>query len=323
MTRDTEDDPPFRGEIRLVGIRRVSHGLGVPKRPGLSEDQEWRRDLRAYRLVLPPDAVFTHLTGARLLGWQLPRLPDAVPVFAAVTGDARRPRRHGLICSRLVERHPPTWRYGLPVDSAEEILLRASRDLGLLDVLILLESALRLGHIDHARMTILLASGRPGVRMLREAWRRATGKSDSGGETVLQAFHVVMDVPFRPQAEVRDGDGRLIATADIHVLGTSYLHEYDGEHHRRKDQQKVDLRRERGIAASSYVRKGFVLDDLLNHAVVVMHEIDTALDRPHDLGRVRRWRRMVDNSMYSEVGRSRVMNRWRRLGGIVDWSGSA
>jgi hypothetical protein len=318
-----DDDLPFRGEIRLAGQRRVSHGLGVRKMTGLSHEQEWHRDLEAYLMVLPSGAAFTHLTGARLLGWQLPRLPEQVPVFAAVTGDASRPRRHGLICSRLVERQAPVLCHGLPVEAAEEILLRAARDLSLLDVLILLESALRLGHIDQDRMTALLASRRPGVRMLREAWRRATGKSDSGGETVLQAFHFVMEVPFRPQAELYDDSGRLIARADIHVLGTNYLHEYDGAHHRRKDQQAVDLRRARGLAASSYVRKGFVLDDLINHPVVLMHEIDDVLGRPHDLGRLRRWRRLVDNSMYSDVGRDRVMNRWRRLGGIVDWTGSA
>jgi hypothetical protein len=323
MSNESDDDLPFRGEIRLARLRRVSHGLGLVKKPDLSNDEEWRRDLRAYLLVLPPGAAFTHLTGARLLGWQLPRLPDQVPVFAAVTGSASRPRRHGLICSRLVERGEPVRRHGLPVERGEEILLRAARDLGLLDLLILLESALQLGHVDHDRMTALLASRRPGVRMLREAWRVATGKSHSAGETVLQAFHRAMDVPFRPQAEVHDGDGYLVAQADLHVLGTNYLHEYDGEHHRRRDQQRVDLRRDRGLTASSYVRKGFVLDDLLNHPVVVMHEIDNALGRPHDLGRLRRWRKLVENSLYSDAGRARIMNRWRRAGGLRDWSGSA
>jgi hypothetical protein len=313
----------LRGEIRLATLRRVSHGLGVVKRAGLSDEEEWHRDLRAYQMVLPPGSVFTHLTGARLLGWQLPKLPEQVPVFAAVTGDEARPRRHGLICSRLVERDSPLSRHGLPVENPPDILLRAARDLSLLDLMILLESALHLGHVDRDRMEALLASRRPGVRMLREAWRRCTGASHSGGETVLQAFHYVMEVPFQPQFELYDEHGQLVAQADLLVSGTNQLHEYDGEHHRRKDQQKVDLRRERGIAAASYVRKGFVLDDLLNHPVVVMHEIDNALERPHDLDRLRRWRRLVENSLYSDAGRSRVMNRWRRLGGIHDWSGSA
>lgn len=309
MSDATDADVPFRGEIRLVSQRRVSHGLGVRKRDDLTPDQEFHRDLEAYLLVLPPGAAFTHLTGAQLLGWQLPNLPEQVPVFAVVAGSGPRPRRPGLICSRRVHEPEPVYCDGLPVDRTEEILLRAARELGLLDLMVLLESALRLGHIDHDRMNELLASRRPGVRMLREAWRRATGKSESAGETVLQSFHRVMDVPFEPQAVLCDDDGVVIGRADLLVLGTLFVHEYDGAHHRRKEQQKVDLRRERGLAGSSYIRKGFTLDDLLNHPVVVMHEIDKALGRPHSLRRLRRWRQLVDNSMYSEAGRERMMNR--------------
>jgi hypothetical protein len=78
------NDEPIRGEIRIRGFRRVSHGLFLIERPELGEDDEFRRDLRAWSLVLPDGAVFTHLTAARLLGWPLPHLPGPVPVFAAV-----------------------------------------------------------------------------------------------------------------------------------------------------------------------------------------------------------------------------------------------
>jgi hypothetical protein len=317
------DDEPIRGEIRLTGVRRVSHGLGMTKREGLTARQEWHRDLRAYLAVLPPSARYTHLTGAAIMGWHLPKLPDQVPVFAAVDRGDPRPRRHGLICSRLVGRPETTHRLGLPVDEPEEILLRCARDLSLLDLLVLLESALRSGDLDPRAMEELLASRRPGVRMLREAWRRATGRCDSAGETILQQFHRAMDVPFEPQAEVYDDRGNYLGRADLRVTGTPYLHEYDGEHHRSAGQQRTDLRRGRGLAGTDYVRKGFVLDDLINHPAVVMHEIDRALDRPHDARRLRRWRALVENSLYSEAGRERIMNRWRRQHGLHDWTRSA
>ena len=317
------DDIPVRGEIRLVGLRRVSHGLGVRKRTDLDDEEEFRRDLRAYLLLLPPSAVFTHLTAARLLGWQLPRLPEQVPVFVAVDAADPRPRRSGLICSRLVRPREPWESFGLPLDRPEEVLLRAARDLGLLDLLVLLESALALGHVDRARMESLLASGRPGVRLLREAWRRATGRSESAGETVLQQFHVAMEIPFTPQADLTDGEGRLLGRADLLVTGTAFVHEYDGAHHRGGSQHASDLRRDRRLNDASYVRRGFVLDDLLNHPAVVMHELDQALGRSHDLRRLRTWKGLVANSMYSEVARDRIMNRWRRISGLVDWTGSA
>ena len=95
----------------------------------------------------------------------------------------------------------------------------------------------------------------------------------------------------RPKCTTTTGSS--IARADLHVLGTPFVHEYDGEHHRRRTQQKVDLRRD-AAGGSSYVRKGFVLDDLLNHPAVVMHEIDNALGRPTTSDRLRRWKRLVE-----------------------------
>lgn len=323
MAEHDDGDPPIRGEIRLASVRRVSHGLGVHKRDNLTSEQEFLRDLHAYRLVLPASARFTHLTAARLRGWDLPRLPEQVPVFAAVDAKEARPRRAGLVCSRVVRPGQPDLCHGLPVDEPVEILLRAARDLSLLDLLVLLESALQHGDIDHDRMEAILGSARPGVRMLRAAWVRATGKSESPGETLLQEFHRVMGVPFRAQADLYDEHGTFVARADLLVEGTEFVHEYDGDHHRRKDQQRVDLRRGRRIADSTYIRRGFVLDDLVNHPGVVMHELDRALDRPHDLRRLRRWKRLVENSMYAEAGRERMLNRWRRQTTIVDWSGSA
>jgi hypothetical protein len=67
-----QDDEPIRGEVRRRGFRRVSHGLFLVERSALSDADEFHRDLRAWLEVLPPGAVFTHVTAARLLGWRLP-----------------------------------------------------------------------------------------------------------------------------------------------------------------------------------------------------------------------------------------------------------
>ena len=317
------EDEAIRGEVRTAGHRRVSHGLFLPKREGLSDDEEFRRDLRAWLLLLPDGAVFTHVSAARLLGWRLPRLPEQVPVFVAVEGDRRRPRRPGLICSRLVRPTEGSVRDGLPVEAPGEVLLRAARDLGLLDLLILLDSALAAGDLDPAALERLLDSGRPGVRPLRAAYALASARCESAGETVLRLFHEVMDVPVRPQAELRDAHDRVVGRADLLVVGTHLVHEYDGAVHRSGDQHRTDLRRERGWAGTAYTRRGFTLDDLLNHPGVVMHELDRALVRPHRAERLRRWRRVVGNSLYDEAGRRRVLNRWQRAMGVVDWSRTA
>ena len=317
-------DEPIRGEVRLVGYRRVSHGLYLHERPGLSPDEEFRRDLRAWLCVLPDGAVFTHVTGARLRGWRLPPLPEHVPVFAALHGDVKRVGRPGVVCSRLVDAEEdgtltPFRVGGLPVDSAEEILLRCSRDLGHLDLMVMLDSALAKGDIDRTKLEQLLNSRRPGVRALRRAYEAADERSESGGETVLRAFHLAMEIPVVPQSDLRDARGGFIGRADLLVLGTTHVHEYDGAGHRDKSRHRSDLRRERRFAGTPYMRRGYTLDELLNHAAVVMHEMDVALGRPHQPERLRRWRRIVAGSLYSETGRARMMNRWRRQMGVIDW----
>ena len=312
-------DEPIRGQRRSKGFRRVSHGLFLRVRDDVTPEQEHRRDLRAWLTLLPGDAVFTHLTGARLRGWALPKLPEQVPVFAAVGGDPTRPRRPGLICSRLRRSTRRELRHGLPVDSAEEILLRCARDLGHLDLVILVVSALRAGDIDRVAMRGLLQSRRPGVVALRAAWQDANAKLQSPGEVVLYLFHRAIDVAVEPQVELFNDQGRLIGVADLLLTGTTNVHEYDGDVHRGKAQHRTDLRRERGWTGTRYVRRGYVLDDLLNHSLVVMHEVDRAVGRPHDNRRHDRWAVLVENSLYSEIGRERVMNRWHRAMGVLDW----
>ncbi|MGC4111941.1 MAG: hypothetical protein QM747_16305 [Nocardioides sp.] len=313
----------IRGEVRLAGHLRVSHGLFLPEIEGLTAEAAFRRELAAWRLVLPAGALFTHLTAARLYSWQLPRLPQSVPVFSASESDRSRPQRPGLLHSRLVRPTSPTLIHGLPVDLPEEILLRAARDLGLLDLLILVDSARRHGHLDRRRLADVVASRRPGVRMLRKALSLSDERADSGPETLLRIFHVVMDVPVTPQARLYDEHGSLVGQADLLVVGTNRLHEYDGEVHRGRQQHRVDLRRDRALSGAGYVRHGYTLDDLLNQPITVMHELDRILGRPHLMSRVRRWQRLVDNSLFSARGRERVLNRWRRLGGIADWSETA
>lgn len=319
-----DNDEPIRGEVRAVGFRRVSHGLYLPERSGLDPEEAFRRDLRAWQEVLADGAVFTHVTAARLRGWRLPALPEHTPVFAAVHGGARHPRRQGLVFSRLVmpasdAEDVDVIRDGFPIDSPEETLLRCARDLGHIDLVVMLDSALALGDVDRETLEGLLQSRRPGVRALRRAYGAADRRAESAGETLLRLFHRAIEVDVEPQVDLRTIDGVFIGRADLLVVGTTDVHEYDGGMHRRETQHRADLRRERRFAGTKYRRRGFTLDDLLNHPGVVMHEIDAALGRPHRPERLARWRTVIDESLYSEPGRKRLMNRWRRRMAVPDW----
>jgi very-short-patch-repair endonuclease len=313
---------PIRGEVRESGFRRVSHGLYRPVLP-----EERRRgpvvDLSAWQLVLPEDAVFTHITAAQLLGWWLPRLPEHVPVFAATAGD-RRPRRAGLCCSRLERSAPTGVVEGLPVDAPGEVLLRSGRDLGLLDLAVMLDSARRMvGDQVATEVQDLCRGSRPGVRRLRAAALLSDARSESAWETLLRLFHVSVGIEVEPQHVVNDVAGRFVARADLLLSGTELLAEYDGGHHLSVQQQQEDLRRARRIAETSYVRRGYTADDLVNKPLTMLREIDRALGRPHRESRLSTWRHWLRESSYSAEGRRRLQNRWTRLTGTPDWARTA
>ena len=89
-----------------------------------------------------------------------PSSPTTSPSSPPPTSTGSRPRRPGLICSRLDRTAQvdaePVLRHGQPVDLPEEVLLRAARDLAMLDLVPLVDSALRSGDTTADRLTALL-----------------------------------------------------------------------------------------------------------------------------------------------------------------------
>lgn len=312
----------IRGEVRRADHRRLAHGLYLPLRD-VSARAETYRDLHAWLLVLPEEAVFTHVTAGFLRGWWLPKLPRAVPVFAAMGLTSSRPRRAGLICSRLVREWDGDTVDGLPVDSSTEVLLRAARDLALLDLVPMVDSALRAGHVTHDDLRGLCATTRPGVRQLRQAVSFADARSESPWETLLRLFHHAVGIDVIPQHDLFDARGRWIARADLWVPGTPFVHEYDGRHHDQASQRALDLRRMRQLNDTAIVRRGYVADDLLNHPLAMLQEMDRELGREHRPSRLHLWRRWVTESSYSDAGRRRLQNRWLRRSTLIDWSQTA
>ncbi|MCW2765386.1 MAG: hypothetical protein JWO11_1345 [Nocardioides sp.] len=315
-----DENGPLRGEIRSAAFRRVSHGLFLPIAEGLDHRAEELRELAAWRLVLPEDAVFTHVTAASLYDWWLPPLPEFVPVFAAMGLLSNRPRRAGLICSRLDRESSCQVRHGHLVDSPEEVLLRAARDLGLLDLVVLIDSALRKGDVTPASLAAICETSRPGVRRLRRAASFSDGRAESAWETLLRLFHVLAGIVVEAQAKLVDAEGRFVARVDLLVQGTNSVHEYDGAVHDEPRRRTNDLRRGRRIVEVGVVRRGFTAPDLVQHPLVTLQEIDRAVGRVHRPGRLRRWTAWLEHSCYSTTGRRRLQNRWLMKG---RWSQTA
>jgi hypothetical protein len=282
----------------------VAHGLWVPASAAGSE-----APLQALASQLHRGGGFSHLTAARIRGWWLPPLPPGLPEFAAQ--DSRnRPRRSELRIIRTAPEPVIERIRGLPVVGAIDVLLALARHLSLLDVVVVLDSALHAGDVSLEELAVALRARRFGVRRLRAAYALADGRSESPYETLPRVLHVACEVLVVPQHEL-SVDGRLVARGDLWVVGYQVFHEYDGADHRDRDQHRADLRRDRDLSAAGWLRRGYTDLEVLHRPVVVLRDIDRTLGREHDPTRLAAWYALLRESCFTPAGRRLLV---RRLG---------
>ena len=251
----------------------MAHGLYVPEHlSGVAAD------LAAWQLLLPPGGAFTHLTAAGLWGWWLPPLPDDLPVLAAVQHAQVRPKRPGIRTTRHRVTPPSVELDGLRVTTAAETLLACAADLGLLDLLVLVDAALAAGSCTLEEVRAAARARRRGAPALRAATELADGRAESAWETVLRLLHVVCEVEVVPQHEVRH-DGLLLGRGDLWIRGTKTLQEYDGGDHLEAARHRDDLRRGRRLTRQGWRRNAYTSSDLVGRAVTVLRDADQALGR--------------------------------------------
>ena len=293
---------------RGAAWERVGNGVYVPS--GLDGEERWRAELAAWAEVLPPSATFTGLTAARLLELWLPPLPDDVPIFVALQETSVRIRRPQLRITR--HPHPPraVELDGLRVAPAAEALLACSRDLGLLDLVVLIDSALHLEMCTRSDLEAVAAAGRPGSRSLREALIWCDRRSESAWETLLRILHRASGIDVEPQVDIHDERGVFIGRADLLVTGTRMLQEYDGADHRKPGQYRRDRRRDGALATSGYVRQGWVANQAIHDGWLILRAATDALGRDLSVDDVRPWWRLLDGSLFSRPGTTSMRQVW-------------
>jgi len=84
----------------------------------------------------------------------------------------------------------------------------------------------------------------------------ADPRSESPWETLLRLLLVCCGIDVQPQYEVPGAFGA-VARADLWVVGTRTLQEFDGEVHLQPAQQKRDLRRLRRLDREHWTRHGY------------------------------------------------------------------
>jgi hypothetical protein len=143
--------------------------------------------LAAYRRFLPPD-------GCSPSGLVAPGHHFS-SVFAAMLNADPRPRRPGLFVCRHTQPFPMNLVNGLRVTTAAETILAAARDLGVLDLVILGDSALRLRHCTLTDLEITARQRRRGAPLLRQVIPLLDARSESAWESIMRALHRAAEIP--------------------------------------------------------------------------------------------------------------------------------
>ena len=306
---DVSTAAAIRGCPRRVAYQPVTRGVHRRRLDGGDAGDPWLADLAGWQLLLTRHGCFTALTAARIRGWGLPPLPEGTPVFVAMQLDDPRPMRDGIRTSRHPHPVPHEVIGGLRCATAAETILACARWLSMLDLVVVVDSALQAEDVTVEELRRVCRPRRRGRTALLAALSRADGRAESTWETLLRLLHVAVGVEVTPQFEVRDEGGELVARVDLHLVGTTSDHEYDGGHHREPDEHRDDLRRERRLSSLGRVRRGYTASDVVRRPIGVLRDVDLALGRAHDPGRIRPWIAMLRDSLYTPSGRAVFLRR--------------
>ena len=266
--------------LRGARFRSLAHGVHV------RVDHEDGLVLRcqALALVLPPDAVFSHLTAARLchlpvpgrcgpLGW-----PADEPLEVTCS---QRAARHDGVHGHVgqVTTHVRRIEHGLRVTSGAKTWADLAPRLGLDDLVVLGDAALRHGWADLVELTDMAARpGRRGSRRMRAAIPLLEPRTDSPMETRLRLLLVRAGLP-RPQAG-RDVvvDGEWLARPDLSYPSLRIAIEFDGDHHRTsRAQWQRDIGRRRMLEDAGWLLIVLTADDLFRHPELTVARVRRAV----------------------------------------------
>ncbi len=306
VSRRTQELPAaVRGHPRLAAYVRESYS--VHRRTDLGDDLA--ASLRAWQLLMPDDGCFTALTSAALRGWWLPPIPAGAPVFMAMGLDDPRPIRAGVRTSRHTRPIAFECIGDVRAASVPETLLSCARWLSLVDMVVLVDCVLQRGECTGREIEAVVRPRRPGATPLRRALALADGRSESAYETLLRLLHVLCGIDVEPQYVVVDEDGVVVARADLRIVGTQALHEYDGDEHEEAPRRVRDRRRDRDIERAAHVRRGYTSGDVLHRSGSVLRDAERSLGLAHDPGRIRPWLAELRKSLFTPSGQAEFVRR--------------
>ena len=234
--------------------RRLGHGLYAWAE--LAETPTLK--LEAARLRLPASAVFSGKTAAWLHGL------DVAPCDPIETMLTRAELDNGEVVVRR----------GFRTTSPARTIFDLSRQLSLVEAVVLADMALHAGLIDRTQLSDWIDSrkGKQGVRAARRVLELAEARAESPMETRLRMLLVLNGLP-RPEVQVtlRDESGAFLGRPDLYYREHRLGLEYDGETHRTSLVE--DNRRQNRLLMSGIKLLRFTAADVLRRPAGVLAQV--------------------------------------------------
>jgi hypothetical protein len=226
--------------------------------------------------------VVSHLTAARLWGFEVPLVPRAQPVHVTVASKVRlRHRRDRRIHCSDVPAPETRRRHGVVVTSPGRTWIDLAATVPPAALLAVTDQMLARGFPRDAFPAILRrAAGRRGVAVARRVVSCADPLAGSPMESVLRWLIHEAGLPAPVlQYVIWDGVGRFLAQVDLAWPEHRVVVEFDGNVHRDRRVFVNDLRRQNGIVLADWRVLRFSSADVLGRAEVLLATLDAALGR--------------------------------------------
>lgn len=122
---------------------------------------------------------------------------------------------------------------------------------------------------------------------------------------MLRLLHISCAIRVEPQFVIKKND-RTLARADLRIVGTRRLPEYDGAYHRDPAQYERDRRRDGRLRALGWEPYSYSIASVLGEPVRILRDADGALGRDHRPQRIKQFYELLNPSSYTKRGAAQL-----------------
>jgi hypothetical protein len=264
-----------RGQLRGPAFLRLTHDLVVR----LDDAIDVRERLQLLASVLPPDAAYSHLTAAHLLGAHVdaPKKPHV-----ALTPRRVLPQRADFVVhARQLRPADVVEVDGLRITSGAQTFLDLAAHLPPAELVAAGDALMRANNLTAEALAERLdrADRVRGVVRARACAPLLTPKAMSRPESLLRYWLLISDLPDpQVQVPVHDRWGREVAHGDLGYAEWKVLLEYEGSQHATEEKFGTDIDRYSLMAADGFLVLRFAKRHL-NRGTVVERTGRTLMSR--------------------------------------------